>query len=71
MGEIVLSVYYSTHVSLTLVSLGVPRDQVFEFEAVGSHFLLCLTANSRHVAVLHLTSTASGSRMSTHLERLI
>lgn len=57
--------------SLTLVGLGVSSDQVLEFEAVGSHLLLRLTADSRHVAVLHLTGAAAGPRVDTHSERLI
>lgn len=57
--------------SLTLVGLGVSSDQVLKFKAVRSHLLLRLAANSRHVAVLHLTGTAAGPRVDTHPERLI
>lgn len=57
--------------SLTLIRLGVSSDHVFEFKAVGSHLLLRLTANCRHVAVLHLTGAAAGPGVDTHPERLI
>lgn len=55
---------------LTLVGLGVSSDQVLEFKAVGSHLLLRLAANSRHVAVLHLCGAAAGPGVDTHSERL-
>lgn len=58
-------------ICLTLVGLGVSCNQVLEFKTVGSHLLLSLTANSRHVAVLHLTGAAAGSGMDTHSQRLI
>lgn len=45
-------------------------DQVLEFEAVGSHLLLRLAANSCHVAVLHLTGAAAGPGVDAHSERL-
>lgn len=56
---------------LTLVGLDVSSNQVLEFETVGPHLLLSLTANGRHVAVLHLTGAAAGPRMDTHSQRLV
>lgn len=57
-------------VSLTLVGLGVSGNQVLEFKAVRSHLLLRLAANSCHVAVLHLTRAAAGTRVDAHSKRL-
>lgn len=63
--------FVTPFLSFTLVGLGVSSDQVLKFKAVGSHLLLRLTANSRHVAVLHLTGTAAGPRVDTHSQGLI
>lgn len=57
--------------SLTLVGLAVSGDQVLELEAVGSHLLLRLAANSRHVAVLHLAGAAAGPGLDAHPQRVI
>lgn len=56
---------------LTLVGLAVSGDQVLQLETVGSHLLLCLTANGRHVAVLHLASAAARTGLDTHTEGII
>lgn len=56
--------------SLTLIGLSVPSNQVLQFKAVGSHLLLRLAANSCHVAVLHLTGAAAGPGVDAHSERL-
>lgn len=55
----------------TLIGLDVTSDQVLELKAVRLYLLLRLTANSRHVALLHFTGAASGPRVQTHSERLI
>lgn len=56
---------------LTLIGLAVSSDQVLELKTVGSHLLLCLAANGRHVAVLHLASAAARTRLDTHTEGII
>lgn len=57
--------------SLTLVGLAVSGDQVLELETVGSHLLLCLAANGRHVAVLHLAGAAARPGLDAHTQGII